>query len=105
MKNTKPVLEMETSNFNEMLRLQRILARENPDMKSTVKILNPKMASIKMGQDSFFTVKMNDSGEFKIDALYKGEDRLEASEAGYLSDDWLSLMHFITEVSKAIRNF
>lgn len=83
----------EVQNLNEVLRLQRMLAKEfrNPE----VSFLNPTTFSIKLDSDFFFTLKMNEEKEYQVDAIYHGEDRVDSD-----SDEWMNLMHFLTEVDK-----
>ena len=80
-------------NLNEALRLQKMLSkdRRNPQ----VNFLNPKTFQVKLDSDLFFTVKMNEKQEYKFDAIYNGENRLEDPV-----DEWMNLMQFLTEVEK-----
>lgn len=93
MKTDDQTITTDIQNLNEALRLQKMLSKErhNPD----VNFLNKKTFQIKLDTDLFFTVKMNDQKEYKIDAIYRGEERVEDAP-----EDWMNLMHFLTAVEK-----
>jgi len=92
MKTTDQTITTEIQNLNEVLRMQRMVAKDfrNPE----VNFVNPQMFSVKLDSSFFFTMKMNDEKQYLIDSVYYGEDKVDPIH----DNEWMSLMELLTEI-------